>query len=639
MNIKITYNWLLEYLETEANPDEIQKYLSLSGPSIETISKIGNDYIFDIEITSNRIDTASVLGIAQESLAILPQFGKKAKLKINPLNYYRFDSIRALYDRTRHVLPLYVKLEDKSICSRFDAIILDNIQIKPSPDFISKRLTVCGIKSINNVIDISNYLMIALGQPVHIFDYDQVKKSTMIMRNSRKGEKIITLDEKEIVLPGEDIVIEDGQGRLIDLCGIMGGLNSSVTDKTKRVILFVQTYNKEIIRKTVMTTRVRTVAATYFEKGLDEERVEPTLVYGVELLKKYADGKIASKITDIYPRPYQQKKINIKYNLFDKLIGVKLKRELIDQILTNLGFKLVKIAHDRGQSCTVIVPSYRKYDINILEDLVEEVARIHGYHKLPNRLSPPANVQQPEEFEKLFTVMSKIKYFLKHLGLTETINYSMISEEMLEDFDQKINDHLKISNTISNEIEYMRISLIPSLIKNIKDNTGKKDLLKFFEIAKVYLAQKNDLPKEIYKLGIAVNTNYFDLKGIVEALLKELNIKKETQEKIIKKNKAFFIEIDLNWLIENWRPMPVYQPVNPFAVVKLDKTFTLSKNMTYEVIQRLAYRSKLLKKIENLDLFQNKLTIRFYFNSPKQNITEDEAKQELKELEKALGSV
>ena len=316
MNIKITYNWLLDYLDTDATPYEMQKYLSLCGPSIESVdptspkTSLGvSDYIFDIEITSNRIDMASVIGIAQEAQAILPMFGKKVKLKNDILKKYRFSQLNVGNDQ-RVVPSLKIKIVDSSLCPRFTAIVLENIKIAPSSDFIRERLIACGIKSINNVVDISNFLMLVLGQPVHVFDYDQIKDQTMIMRESKKGEKIITLDEKEVTLPGGDIVIEDGSGRLIDLCGIMGGLNSAISDKTKNVVLFVQTYDKVRIRRTSMSTAIRTVAAAFFEKGLDEERVEPTLVYGVELLEKYAQGKVASKLYDIYPEKQKERRFS-----------------------------------------------------------------------------------------------------------------------------------------------------------------------------------------------------------------------------------------------------------------------------------------------------------------------------------------
>ncbi len=262
MNIKITYNWLLEYLDTDASPDELQKYLSLCGPSIESVTRVGSDYVFDIEITSNRIDTASVIGIAQEAQAILPMFGKKAVLKLNPLLNLKLDQIKPSSG-----FDLNVDIKNPGLVSRFTAIIFDHIVIGDSPSYIKERLKLAGVKVINNVVDISNYLMLTLGQPIHMFDFDKISDHKMIVRESKKGEKLTTLDGLEMTLPGGDIVIEDGSGKLIDLCGVMGGLNSAITASTKRVLLFVQTYNKSKIRKTTMSTVQRTIAATFFEKG------------------------------------------------------------------------------------------------------------------------------------------------------------------------------------------------------------------------------------------------------------------------------------------------------------------------------------------------------------------------------------
>jgi len=631
MNIKLTYNWILDFLETDANPFEIQKYLSLAGPSIERVEKFEDDYVFDIEIISNRIDTASAFGIVQEASAILPFFGKKVKIKNNPFETFKFSRIQKLKLTTDYKLNVLIKEND--LCSRFTAIVLDNIEIKPSPDFIQKRLKAAGIKVINNVVDISNYLMLTLGQPTHTFDFDRIanvdkKSATMIMRAAKKGEKIFTLDGNEVKLPGSDIVIEDGKGRLIDLCGIIGGENSCVTEKTKTIILFVQTYNKQKIRKTTMTTGVRTLAASYFEKGLDEERVETALVFGVKLLEKYASAKIASQIYDFYQTPYQKKEVKTTFSFFEKIMGVKISKKTILQILNSLGFK-TKVDNEKIK---VLVPHFRKYDINIPEDLIEEVARIYGYNNLPNNFSPPAKILQPKEFEKVFQIIFKIKHFLKHLGLNEVINYSMISKKMIEEWGLEKDNPFKIKNSISKEIEYLRTSLLPSLYKNIKDNEGKKDVFKFFEIAKVYLPRPNDLPIEEYRLAVAVNTDFFDLKGILEALFLELNIDAFELPKIIKKNNVFLTEINLSFLIENYKLLPKFKQINPYAVIKLDKTFTLSKNLTFAKIKEKSFQSSYLDKIEVLSLFKNNLTLRFYYSAKDRNLTEEEAKKELKKV-------
>lgn len=625
MNIKITYNWLLDYLETDADPYEIQKYLSLCGPSIESVTKVGNDYVFDIEITSNRIDTASVFGIAQEAASILPMFGKKAKLKLNPLGQLHFN-----VEETKTNDPLLdINIIDKKLISRFTAIIFDNVEIKPSPTIIQQRLTAIGVKVINNIVDISNYMMVELGQPIHMFDYDHIGNHKMIMRESKKGEIITTLDKKNIVLPGGDIVIEDGQGRLIDLCGIMGGLLSAINEKTKKIILFVQTYNKTKIRRSNVATGVRTIASTYFEKGLDEERVEATTILATKLIEENSNAKKISSIIDIYPTKYRPLVIKTTFTKINDLIGLKISENTTVSILENLGFK-TEISKD---SLFVTVPPSRKNDVSIEEDIIEEVARIYGYHNIPSILQSTVYVRQPKDMEDIFVFQNKIKLLLKHLGLNEVINYSMVSKEQLLDFNLDPKKHLRLSNSISEDIEYLRTCLSVSLFKNVKDNQGRKNTLKLFEIAKVYLPKKGELPEEIYKVAITTNTDYLDLKGIVKAIYDELNIDKEISEEIICRDGIYMVEIDFNQLVKNSHSFKKYRPLNSYAVIKLDKTFELGPNSTYAVKNRLAQQSKLLQKIEVVTLYKNKLTLRFYYSSPERNITEEEAK---KELEKVL---
>jgi len=208
----------------------------------------------------------------------------------------------------------------------------------------------------------------------------------------------------------------------------------------------------------------------------------------------------------------------------------------------------------------------------------------------------------------------------------------MMSQDLIKEIGLGVENHLRVANTISRDIEYMRTSLIPSLYKNLKDNTGKSEVLRFFEIGKIYLPKKNNLPQETYKLGIAVNTDYFDLKGIVEALRRELNIETRFAGEIVRKDSYFLVELDVQRLIDNYRIMPVYRPINPYAVVKLDKTFELGPKLNYENIKITAAQSSLLQKIEVITLYQNKLTLRFYYSSSSRNITEEEAKKELAKI-------
>jgi len=330
MNIIIPDSWLREFVETTAKPPQIAEALSLCAASVEKIEKIKNDFLYHIEITTNRVDMASIFGLSRETVAVLPRFGHKAELKTQPPPPNKF-KLKPKVDY------LEVKIEDPHLCPRFTAILLEGTTIKPSPSLIQERLEKCGIRALNNVIDIPNYVMLEVGQPMHTFDYDKILEHRMLMRLSKKGEDITTLDGAKRKLPEGSIIIEDGK-RIIDLCGIMGGENSAISSQTKRVLLFVQTYNPQRIRATCQKMAFRTEAASLFEKSLDPENVPVALYRAVELLEKNTQGRTRREVIDIYPNPYQPKTVKLGLALVEKMLGVKIPSLEIQQILESLHF-------------------------------------------------------------------------------------------------------------------------------------------------------------------------------------------------------------------------------------------------------------------------------------------------------------
>src|SRR3989344_5617827 len=346
MNILIPDSWLREFLETAATPKQIKEYLSLCGPSIERINEVSGETIYDVEVTTNRPDSMSVLGVAREAAAILPRFGIPAKLIKDP---YKGLSLAKHVTNVARDNPLQGRQlniqTDPILNPRWVSVVIDNFTLKPSPDWLQKKLELTGIRSLNNIVDITNYFLRACGQPVHAFDFAEIKPNvegipTMILRASQKGEKLTSLDGKSHSLPGGDIVIEDGTGRLIDLCGIRGAENSSIKSITKTIVLFMQTYDPVRIRKTSMALALRTEAATLFEKGLDEELVLPTMLDGMEMVKKLAGGEAASQIYDIYPKPYAPYQVSVDRKKVDAYIGKKLSNQEIKEILTPLGLEV-----------------------------------------------------------------------------------------------------------------------------------------------------------------------------------------------------------------------------------------------------------------------------------------------------------
>lgn len=568
MDIKILDSWLREYLETTATPVKIAEYLSLCGPSVERIKDFGSDKVFDIEVTTNRIDTASVYGIAREASAILPRFNIPAKLKT-------IKAIEGQYKFVKKVNYLAARV-DSHLCPRFTAVLVKNIKFGESPQIIKDRLESAGVRSLNNIVDISNYIMLELGQPTHVFDYDKIAGATMILRESKKGEKITTLDKKGFVLEDGDIVIEDGEGRLIDLAGVMGGDLSAIDENTKNVLLFVQTYNPAKIRKTSMRLAQRTAAASIFEKGTDTELVTPAILRAIEMFKEIAGGIPEKEILNIYPSPPKAKKISLEMDFIEKRLGVSISKTDISAYLRSLEFETIW----KGSTLEIGIPSFRQNDILGKEDILEEIARIYGYHNLPSVIMAgklPGRVSSPR-----FAFEEKVKNYLADWGGSEVYTLSLVPEKYAG------LNALKLKNPLGTDSEYLRTGLMPSLIAAANLNSVTTESFHLFEVANVYIPRKENLPDERLTLaGIFEGYSYREAKGIIEALLQKLNI---TAEFISEENKGYAAGKSLT--IKSEKEILGYlgyteNSRNIYYEFEVAKLFNLSqKNPTYKEIPK-----------------------------------------------------
>lgn len=632
MDILVSDNWLRNFLKTDAKPKRLAELLSLCGPSVDRVEKKGKEYVYHIEVTTNRVDAASVYGIAREANAILPRFGVKASLA------------RANYKPSLKFSEKVDYLDadiDHNLCPRFTAVLIKGVKIKASPSWIKERLIAVGVRPINNVVDISNYIMHELGQPVHTFDYDKIKGKRMVLRKSKKGEKITTLDGESLELPGEDIVIQDGEGRLIDLAGIMGAKNSEVDKNTKDVLLFVQTYNPTNIRKTSMALAKRTEAAALFEKGLDPESVTLGIGRGIELFEKLTGGKPRAKILDFYNSPYKTKVVETDLEFINKIIGIDLAKKEITDYLEPLGFNTSWTRDD----LKVKVPSFRSQDIDVPEDIVEEVARIHGYQNLPSELMK-GKIPLPLE-NSSFDFEKKIKDLLRGWGGVEVYTYSMVPKK------QAGEGALKLTNPLGKESEYMRTSLMPSLIEAAKENKGEKEPFHLFEMANVYIPRKGKLPKETMTLaGMFSNYDYRQAKGVVEALLSALNIRVsfEVEEKkgfkparrlvikkggaslgefgILENNNCAYYEFEVEKLLKAHSPISPYVPVPKYPAQIEDITFVIPpKTKVGEVIETVNDSDKLVDKTVLQDIFKDAYTFRVWYRHPRKTLTDKEVEK------------
>lgn len=624
-------SWLRDYLKTSATPAEIAKYLSLCGPSVERIEKVGEDSVYDIEITTNRIDSVSIYGIAREASSILPRFGVNAKLK--PIKSESKD-----FTFTKEVDYLDA-LVDKNLCPRFTAVLIRNVERSGSPKHIKSRLEASGIRSLNNIIDISNYIMLELGQPVHTFDYDKIGGQKMIVRESKKGEVIETLDGKKFILPGGDIVIEDGNGRLIDLAGVMGGRLSMVDENTKNVLLFVQTYNPINIRKTSMYLAQRTAAATIFEKGTDAELVAPAILQAIELFKSLTRGEVSKNILNIYPAPYKTLTAVVSLKFIEKRLGVAIPKKDITNYLNTLGFG----CSWAGDSLTAEIPSFRSKDVKNPEDILEEIARIYGYHNLPSKIMEGSLPDRPEDHK--FGFETSVKNILSGFGGTEIYTLSLVPKKYVDE------KHLKLKNPLGPETEYLRTSLMPSVIAAAKENVGLKDKFHLFEMANIYLPQNDNLPKERLVLaGTFFGFTYRQAKGTVEAMLERLHIEatfKIEESKGFGASKCAFIyhgsvvigkigvpentgfiyyEFIMEKFMESAPKVSSFKPIPKYPAQIEDINFILpQKTKIGDVIEQIK-NNKLVLNAELIDIYEDSHTFRIWYQDKTKTLTDSEVK-------------
>ena len=527
MNFKVPVSWLRDYLKTDVAAKTLANVLSASGPSVERIEKIKEDYVFDIEVTSNRTDSVSVFGLAREANAILSNLGEKS-------NHILPKGINLVLEPdTVNILNLDVTIKDLKLCPRFTAIVLDNVKIRPSPAVIQNRLTLSGIRPINNIVDITNYIMLETGQPMHAFDFDKIKGPKMVLRESTEGEKIVTLDKTVRKLPKGSIVIEDAE-RLIDLCGIMGGANSQISKRTKRVVLFVQAYDPKTIRKTTQSMAFRTEAASRFEKGVDLEGILNALSRAVYLAKTNANAKIASELVDIYKVKSKTPTITLAIKKLNNYLGEAIHPNLAVKILSLLGFE----AKLQNETVAATPPSWRIDDVADDVDLIEEIARIYGYQNLKSEI-PKGDIPISEK-DTLEEVIG-LKKALKFLGLTEVISYSIISQKMLALAETKRTNVVELQNPLTENWQYMRPSLLPSLAEIIGQNQFIRQNLRIFEIAKTYIAQGDELPKQDLQLALVLSHgDFFEVKGYLENIAEIIG--REMKLKPNAKKHPLFIE-------------------------------------------------------------------------------------------------
>lgn len=467
-----------------------------------------NDTVLDLEVTPNRPDLLSHFGLAREVATF-----EKRSLQEPPI--YRLDE-RELHDD----IPFSVKVENSRICPRYSGIILRNITVQTSPLWLQARLIMVGIRPINTVVDVANYVMLELGQPLHTFDLKTLGNEGLLIRAAKKGERLTTLDGAERVLEAGDIVIAN-PNKPIDLAGVIGGLDSSITSETTDIFLESANFDGSSIRRTTRHLGLRTEASSRFEKGLDPEITVTALKRAIYLLQSISGAKVGSNLLDIYPRGRSERpRIHSSFARIQQVLGVHISAAETKSILQKLGFQLPLLTKS---SFEVIPPSWRQ-DVELPEDIIEELVRLWGYDRLPITL-PSGSVKAPL-LNKGFEAKQHIRGRLAALGMHETIHLSFASTSDLKKIDYPLEKAIALPNPLSAEVAHLLPTYVISLLNNFSTVNREEEELAFFEIGTLFRAPQEEIPTLtlIWRSQRSYSELYAEAKRALCEVLDALNL-------------------------------------------------------------------------------------------------------------------
>jgi len=669
--MKYSYLWLKELSQTKKSPEKLAELLTMRAFELESSKTERNETQLEFAVLPNRAhDALSHIGLAREICAIEGRILTQ-KIAIGKLNFGE----------------LKVEIKDKNLCPRYIGAVIENIEVKPSPKWLRERLLVSGIKPINNIVDITNYVMLETGQPLHAFDFQKIEsefpisnfqfpnksqnlnpKTKIIVRRAKQNEEIKLLDDKIYKLSANDLVIAD-QKKPLALAGVMGGSDSSVTNKTTSIILESANFNAVSIRKTRMSHNLITESSYRFERDIDPNLAEIGMARAVELIQKISGKNVkASAISDAYPKKIKPWKIKLNANYANKLLGENIAAPKMKNILENLGLN-VKAAKNI-LDCEI--PT-RRIDLKTQEDLIEEIGRIFGYESI-NEQVPLMPVVAPKRTRQR-ELEDQSRDLLAGLGFSEVMNYSFYGVEDIEKSNLKIEDHIELENPMNPDQQYLRSALLPNLLKNVNLNLKNFPRVEIFEIGKRFKKEKGSLEETTYLVGIfadnlAKDNSFSKLKGKLEAMLSGLgcdNIRyqaRNTEQKYwhgtrsaeifaaekkigtigevspvvlgkyrINQRVAVF-GINIETLLDIANEKKFYHPISKYPSVRRDISMFVPGKVAYSQIERVIEKSggELVKNIELFDTFRDSLAIRIEIGSAKKTLTAEEIETVMRKI-------
>mgnify|MGYP006141642177 CR=1 FL=1 len=600
--------------------------------------KIENDTVFEIGLTPNRSDAMSHLGVARDLMTVLKLKGEKVAVERPSVDSFQVNNTD---------LSIAIEVKDSAACPRYAGVSISGIKVAPSPEWLQKRLTAIGLTPINNVVDITNYVLHETGQPLHAFDVAAIEGNKVIVQQLADKSKFTTLDEVERELSAEDLMICNGQEGMC-IAGVFGGIKSGVTDSTTQVFLESAYFNPVSVRKTAKRHGLSTDASFRFERSVDPNLVIYALKRAALLIQEIAGGNISSEITDLYPNPIQNFEVSLAYSKVDSLIGEKIDRKVIQSILTDLEIEIVKSTEE---GLELSIPPFRA-DVQRPEDVIEEILRIYGYNTItiPSQVRSSLSYADKPDAERLQNMVSDL---LSSKGFNECMNNSLTKASHTALIEELSSNHqVELLNPLSQDLNGMRQSLLFSGLENIAYNNNRKNSdLKLYEFGKTY--HKYQEYTENRKLillacgrqkGESWNTgnntvDFFWLKEQVEHILIRLGISKlkgkastvsylsngqtySVKKKAVatfgsvskKMRKAFDVKTEVLYAEFNWDTIlelckvskTAYQPIAKFPSVRRDLALLLDKSVAFKTLQSLANQceNQLLKEVNLFDVYE-----------------------------------
>lgn len=575
-----------------------------------------NDVVLEFELTANRADCFSVFGLVREIAAITGNKPHFPEIKVNEDDNTKLNDIFS------------VEIADPDLCSRFSTRMLKNVKIGPSPEWMQQRLEGAGIRSINNVVDVTNFVMIELGHPMHAYDYDKITGKKLIARRAIEGEELHTLDDTSRKAKGEMLVIADSE-KAAGLAGIMGGFETEITDTTTTVVLESADFYGPCIRRTARACGLSSEASGRFERGVDSETTIKALDRAAQLLQEMGACTVCEGIVDVYPNPKQANYVTFTPEQINNHLGTNIAKDVMLNIITSVGFDVTK---DENDEITVKVPSWRN-DVTCMADISEEIARLHGFDKIKSTLPNGVSMQGTQSAKQTF--IDKVKASLSSQGLYEIISFALTNEETFNKLnipqDSPLRKAVPIMNPLSDEYPLVRTTLLSSIFDNLARNLARKnDDVALFEVGSVFFPKAlpvTELPDEVVKIAGAITgrrnaqgwnqandmVDFYDAKGIIEELLANLRVTRYTVEAGTHyamhpgKTALFKKGRDVIATVGEVHPavLSAYGITKPVYIFELDATIVMkymAKDLKYKALPKYPATSRDLAMLVDVDV-------------------------------------